>query len=193
MKTLHPFMPFLTEEIWHMLQEREEGDDIVIALMPEIGKADKQIIKAFEKAEQIIMGVRKVRKEKNIPMKESINLMLQKGKHDESRFYPVVAKLGNIDHIEEVEEKPANAVTFIVGSQEYYIPLTENVDVEAEIVKLKEELKYTEGFLNSVTKKLANERFVNNAPEAVVATEKKKQADAEARIKALNEQLKNLE
>jgi valyl-tRNA synthetase len=192
MKTLHPFMPFLTEEIWHILQEREEGDDIMIALMPEIGKADKQIIKAFEKAEQIIMGVRKVRKEKNIPMKESINLMLQKGKHDESRFYPVVAKLGNIDHIEEVEEKPANAVTFIVGSQEYYIPLTESIDVEAEIVKLKEELKYTEGFLNSVTKKLANERFVNNAPEAVVANEKKKQADAEARIKALNEQLKNL-
>jgi len=192
MKILHPYMPFLTEEIWHMLREREEGDDVIIAEMPESQKSEQKIIKAFEKAEDVIIGIRKVRKEKDIPNRESINLMLQQGKHDESKFYPVVAKLGNIEHIEEVSEKPSNAITFIVGAQEYYIPLTGSIDVEAEVAKLEEELKYTEGFLNSVVKKLSNERFVNNAPEAVVAKEKQKQADAEARIEVLKDQLAGL-
>jgi len=191
MKLIHPFIPFLSEEIWHLLREREEGDDIIIARLPELKKSDASILKAFEKAEEVIIGIRKVRKEKNIPYKESIDLMLQQGKHDESKFYPVVAKLGNVENITEVSEKPGNALAFIVGAQEYYIPLTGNIDVEAETAKLKEEMKYTEGFLNSVLKKLSNERFVNNAPEAVVAIEKKKQADAEARIKVLKEQLAN--
>jgi len=192
MMILHPFMPFLTEEIWHLLKERQAGDDIIIAQQPEKHKADSKIIKAFETAEAVIMGVRKVRKEKNIPQKDPVELKLHKGKHDESMFYPVVAKLGNIDKIEEVAEKPENSITFIVGSQEYYIPMTGNIDVEAELNKLGDELKYTEGFLNSVLKKLSNERFVNNAPEAVVASEKKKQADAEARIKVLREQIEGL-
>ncbi len=193
MKMLHPFMPFLTEEIWHLLCERKEGDDIIIARLPEASPADKKIIRAFEKAEQVIIGIRKVRMEKNIPNRESIRLILKKGKHDESLFYPVVEKLGNIVKIEEINEKPDNVITFIVGAQEYYIPLTESVNVGDEIAKLKEELKYTEGFLNSVLKKLANERFVNNAPGAVVAKEKQKQADAEARINALKDQLITLQ
>lgn len=192
MKILHPFVPFLTEEIWHTLRERNEGDDIIIAQMPESQKADKKIITAFEKAEEVIIAIRKARNEKNIAFKDSINLMLQQGKHDEGKFYPVVAKLGNIDEIEEISEKPANAITFIVGSQEYYIPLSGSIDVEAEVAKLEEELKYTKGFLNSVMKKLSNERFVNNAPEAVVNIEKKKMADAEARITVIQEQLNNL-
>ena len=107
-------------------------------------------------------------------------------------MYPVVKKMGNIENIEVVDEKPEGAVTLIVKSQEYYIPLTGSIDVEAEIKKLEEELKYTEGFLKSVEKKLANERFVNNAPAAVVDKEKKKKSDAEARIKVLNEQINNL-
>ena len=192
MKILHPFMPFLTEEIWHLLRDRGEGDDIIVARLPEAGRSDKKIISAFEKAEQVIIGIRKVRKEKNIPNKESITLLLKKGEHDESMFYPVLQKMGNIDKIEEVTEKPDNVISFIVGAQEYYIPLTESVNVEDEIAKLEEELKYTEGFLNSVMKKLSNERFVNNAPEVVVTKERKKQADAEARIKVLKEQLGNL-
>jgi len=192
MKILHPFMPFLTEEIWHLLRDREEGDDIIIARLPETGPADEKIVNAFDKAEQVIIGIRKIRKEKNIPNKETITLLLKKGKHDESMFYPVLEKMGNIDKIEEVTEKPDNVISFIVGAQEYYIPLSESVNVEDEIAKLQEELKYTEGFLNSVMKKLSNERFVNNAPEAVVAKEKKKQADAEARIKVLKEQIGNL-
>ncbi len=192
MKMLHPFMPFLTEEIWHLLRERKEGDDIIIAQLPEAQRVNNQMIQAFEKAEAVIIGVRKVRKEKNIPNKDSLDLLLQKGKHDESMFYPVVTKLSNLNHIREVEAKPENTVTFVVGAQEYYIPLAGNIDVEAEIKKLTDEIGYTEGFLSSVVKKLSNERFVNNAPEAVVAKEKQKQADAEERLKVLKNQLENL-
>ena len=192
MKILHPFMPFITEEIWHLLHERAEGNDIIVAPMPVPEKFDEKIIASFERAENIINGIRNIRKEKNIPNKESIELIVKKGDHPECVFYPVISKLGNISAIEEEEEKPANAMTFIVGSQEFYIPFSADIDVEAEIAKLEEELAYTEGFLKSVQKKLSNERFVNNAPEAVVAKEKKKQADAEARIKIIQEQLAGL-
>jgi len=192
MRVLHPFMPFLTEEIWHLLRNRNEGDDIIIAQMPQAQKASKNVIKAFEAAEQLVIGVRKIRREKNIPNKESITLLVQKGKMENGKFYPVVARLGNIETINEVEEKPVNAATFVVGAQEYYIPLEDKIDLEAELAKLEEELNYTEGFLRAVIKKLSNERFVNNAPEAVVVKEKQKQSDAEARIKVLKEQLENL-
>ncbi|MEJ2595237.1 MAG: valine--tRNA ligase [bacterium] len=192
MKMLHPFMPFLTEEIWHLLRDRKEGDDIIIAQLPDAQRVNNQVIQAFEKAEAVIIGVRKVRKEKNIPNKESLDLLLQKGKHDESMFYPVVTKLSNLNHIREVDGKPDNTVTFVVGAQEYYIPLAGNIDVEAEIKKLSDEIDYMEGFLSSVVRKLSNERFVNNAPEAVVAKEKQKQADAEERLKVLKNQLENL-
>ena len=159
-KILHPFMPFITEEIWHLLKERNEGDDIIVTAMPVSNGFDKEIIKAFERAENVIIGIRNIRKEKYIPNKESISLIVKKGDHPECIFYPVISKLGNISNIEEVEEKPDNALTFIVGSQEFYIPITSEIDVEAEIAKLQEELNYTEGFLKSVVKKLSNERFV---------------------------------
>ena len=192
MKILHPFMPFITEEIWHLLRERAEGDDIIIAQIPVFKGFDDKIITSFERAEQVINGIRNIRKDKNIPNKESIELVVKKGEHPECIFYPVITKLGNISNIKEVEEKPDNAMTFLVGSQEFYVPFSADIDVEAEIAKLEEELTYTEGFLKSVQKKLSNERFVNNAPEAVVAKEKQKQTDAEARIKTIREQLAGL-
>ena len=192
MKIVHPFMPFITEEIWHMLRERTHGDDIMISQMPMSDGYDEEIINGFAKAEDVIIGVRKVRKEKNIPNKESIDLLLQQGKHDESHFYPIIAKLGNVAKIEEINEKPADVITFIVGAQEYYVPFSAGIDVKAEVGKLEEELKYTEGFLKAVMNKLSNERFVNNAPESVVAKEKQKQADAEARRKVILEQLDGL-
>ncbi len=192
MKILHPFMPFITEEIWHLLRERAEGDDIIIAQIPVFKGFDDKIIASFERAEQVINGIRNIRKDKNIPNKESIELVVKKGEHPECIFYPVITKLGNISNIKEVEEKPDNAMTFLVGSQEFYVPFSADIDVEAEIAKLEEELTYTEGFLKSVQKKLSNERFVNNAPEAVVAKEKQKQTDAEARIKTIREQLAGL-
>ncbi|MCF6171009.1 MAG: valine--tRNA ligase [Bacteroidales bacterium] len=192
MKILHPFMPFITEEIWHLLRERKESDDIIVAKMPVSQQIDNKIIGAFERAEQIIIAIRNVRKDKNIPQKESISMQVKSGEWADCIFNPVVAKLGNIESIEIVDAKPEGALTFTVGAQEYFIPVTDSIDVEAEIGKLQEELKYTRGFLASVTKKLSNERFVSNAPAAVVDKEKKKAADAEARIKVIEEQLKGL-
>lgn len=191
-KMLHPFMPFITEEIWHLLRERKEGDDIIVASMPVAKPFDEKNLRAFEKAGQIILGIRNLRKEKNIPNKEPLELKVRKGENADCLFYPVVSKLGNLSSIETVSDKPDGVIVFTVGSQEYYVPLSESVDVEAEIRKIEEELNYTRGFLNSVLKKLSNERFVNNAPAAVVDNERRKQADAEARIKVLEDQLKGL-
>jgi valyl-tRNA synthetase len=192
MKIVHPFTPFITEEIWHLLKERKEGDDIIIASMPTSNGFDKDILNAFERAEQVILGIRNIRLQKNIPNKESIDLVVKKGDHPECIFYPVISKLGNVKSIEEADEKPDNVMSFIVGSQEFYVPFTADIDVDAEIAKLQEELDYTEGFLKSVMKKLSNDKFVNGAPEAVVAKEKQKQSDAENRIKVIKEQLAGL-
>ena len=185
-------MPFITEEIWHLLDERTQGDDIIIASMPEAKPFDQKIIDAFARASEIILGIRNVRKEKNIANKEQVALKVKEGVGAECMMYPVVAKMGNLESIEKVQEQPSGAVTFIVGSQEFYIPLSGTIDVEAELKKLNEELKYTIGFKNSVTKKLSNERFVNNAPAAVVDKERQKLADAEARIKVLESQINSL-
>ena len=192
MKVLHPFMPFITEEIWHLLADRNEGDDIIVAAMPSAMPFDQKIIDAFARATEIILGIRNVRKDKNIANKEQIELKVKEGANADCMLYPVVTKMGNLDSIEKVNEQPSGAITFIVGSQEFYIPLAGTIDVEAEIKKLNDELKYTRGFMNSVSKKLSNDRFVNNAPAAVVDKERRKLADAEARIKVLEEQLNNL-
>jgi len=192
MKILHPFMPFITEEIWHLLANRPEGDDIIVASMPQSKSFDQKVIDAFARVSEIILGIRKVRKEKNIPNKEKLELKVKSGEFADCVLFPVAAKMGNLESIEKVDEQPAGAVTFIVGSQEYYIPLAGTIDVEAELAKLEEELKYTKGFLTSVSKKLSNERFVNNAPAAVVDKERQKLNDAEARITVLEEQIKNL-
>ena len=192
MKILHPFMPFITEEIWHLLADRSEGDDIIVASMPQSKSFDQKIIDAFARVSEIILGIRKVRKEKNIPNKEKLELKVKSGEFADCMLFPVAAKMGNLESIEKVDEQPAGAVTFIVGSQEYYIPLAGTIDVEAELAKLEEELEYTKGFLTSVSKKLSNERFVNNAPAAVVDKERQKLNDAEARITVLEEQIKNL-
>jgi len=160
--------------------------------MPVSQTYDEKNLKAFERAEQIIIAIRNLRKEKNLPNKETLELKVRQGKGAACKFYPVVMKLGNLSSVETVEDKPEGVMVFTVGAQEFYIPLSESVDVEAEIKKIEEELKYTRGFLTSVEKKLSNERFVNNAPAAVVEKERQKLADAEARIKVLEEQLKGL-
>ncbi len=192
MKILHPFMPFVTEEIWHLLRNRNEGDDIIVASMPEAKPFDDDKITGFEKAENIIAGIRTLRRDKNIPNKEPLKLFVKQGKAANCTFFPVVEKLGNISEIKFVDGKPEGVSVFTVGAQEYYVPLAGTVDTETERKKIEEELNYTRGFLKSVEKKLSNDRFVNNAPAAVVEREKKKKADAEARIKVLEEQLKTL-
>ena len=194
MKILHPFMPFITEEIWHLLKERDEKDYIIVAAMPESKVFDKSLLETFDIEEEVIVAIRNLRKDKGIPNKEPIELFVKKNNSQQAdhTFDEVISKLCNITEIKYTEEKIEGAASFIVKSTEFYVPLGDSVDIEAEIAKLKEELRYTKGFLNSVIKKLSNERFVNNAPAAVVEKEKKKQADAESRIKVIEEQLTGL-
>ena len=191
MKVLHPFMPFITEEIWHQLKEREDNNCIIISEMPVRERINHKILEQFENAKQVIIAVRNLRKEKNIQNKESIRLFIKKNYEEEpdTTFDNLVAKLCNISEIGYVDDKVEGAMSFIVKSTEFYIPMSDSVDVEAEIKKLEDELNYTKGFLDSVRKKLGNERFVNNAPEKVVVLEQKKQADAEAKIKVIEEQI----
>ncbi|MCD4746312.1 MAG: valine--tRNA ligase [Bacteroidales bacterium] len=193
-KLLHPFMPFITEEIWHHLNERDENDCIIIADMPKAEPYNKALLSHFEKETGIIIAIRNIRKERNIPFKEAITLSIKKN-YDETpdnTFDSVISKLCNISKINYVDKKIEDAVSFIVKSTEFYIPLSKSIDIEAEIKKLEDELKYTQGFLNSVLKKINNARFIKNAPEQVVANEKKKKTDAEAKIKVIEEQIVNI-
>jgi valyl-tRNA synthetase len=190
MLLLHPFMPFITEEIWHAIAERKEGDDIIIAQQPKLQAIDEKILKQFEFTQEVINNVRKVRSDKNIAFRDAIQLVV-KGTANKD-FDCVIAKLCNVSEVSYVAEAPAGAFGFIVGSTEFFVPLTGSVDVEAEIKKLEEELKYAQGFLKSVEAKLSNERFVSGAPAAVVDKERKKKADAEAKIAVIEQQLAGL-
>ena len=187
LKLLHPFMPFITEELWQHLYDRKEGESIMIERIPESGTTDESLLAAVEKAKEIIAGVRTIRLQKNIPNKEPLTLQAI-GLHDNG-CDAVIVKLGNLSSIETASSKEATAASFLVGTTEYAVPLGNSIDVEAEIKKLEDELKYQQGFLRSVLGKLGNERFVNNAPVQVVEMERKKQADAESKIKSLEESI----
>lgn len=194
LQILHPFMPFITEEIWHYLKERKENESIMVSEMPVPGEIDEQLLDEFERVKQVITAIRNIRNEKQIPVKEELELYYEvnEGNYAE-KYNPVIQKLANISSIKEAQDKPEGAVSFIVKNIEYYLPVGDKIDTEEEIKKLREELNYTRGFLKSVQKKLSNERFVNNAPDAVVAKEKVKQADAESKIQALEERLNSLQ
>ncbi len=190
MKSLHPFMPFITEEIWHILSKRIDNEDIIISKIPKSTAFDRSILSQFEFAEEVINGIRKIRAEKNIPYREAIVLQIKQSEGQyENIFNGIVAKLCNLCQFETVMETPEGAFGFIARSTEFFIPVTQNVDIEAEINKLKEELAYTQGFLASVMNKLSNERFTAGAPAQVVELERKKQSDAEARITVLEHQI----
>ena len=190
LKLLHPFMPFITEEIWHLIAEREEKESIMFAKMPEVSDYDNDKLEAFDRIKEAVAAIRTIRKEKNIPNKEALSLSIR-GAYDKL-YSSVLKKLGNTSQLEEVKDAVEGAASFRVRSTEYFIPLDEHVDAEEEIAKLEEELEYTRGFLKSVMKKLGNERFVNNAPEKVVNMEKKKKTDAEQKINVLENQIENL-
>lgn len=189
-KLLHPFMPFITEEIWQLMDDRKDGESLMVEKMPEAEKYNDEIIDAFESVKEVISGVRNIRNENNIAQKEQIELKV-KGDY-ENQYDACIVKMANLSDIESTETKIEGAVTFMVKSAEFYIELGDLVDVEEELKKLKEELDYNKGFLNSVMKKLSNERFVNNAPEKVVNIEKQKKEDAEAKIKVLEERIASL-
>lgn len=192
LKILHPFMPFLTEEIWQYISERTPEEALIIAKWPEAKSINQQLIEEFDFASEVISGIRNVRKQKNIPFKESIGFSVINNGNVNATFDGVIAKLGNLERVEYVSEAIEGALTFRVKSNEYFIPMSGAIDVEAEIKKLTAELEYTEGFLKSVQKKLSNERFVSGAPEQVVNAERKKEADALAKIETLKASLANL-
>ncbi|MFU8842795.1 MAG: valine--tRNA ligase [Bacteroidales bacterium] len=195
MKILHPFMPFITEEIWHRLSERGAHETVMNEQLPQSRSFDKNLLSRFAVEGEVIIAIRKLRAERNIPNKQSIDLFIRKNNKEkpDHTFDSVVMKLANICEITYVDEKVKGAATFIVGSTEFFVPLGFAVDVSDEISKLKEELDYTRGFLESVQKKLSNDRFVSGAPPAVVEKEKQKQADAESRIRVIEEQIRALE
>lgn len=192
LKIMHPFTPFIAEEIWHLLSERAEGDDIVIASWPTVEAYDNESLDSFEKASEIISNVRNVRKENNIANKISVDLMVKANADIDKSFDSVISKIGNLANFEYVTDKVDNAFSFISKNNEYFIPFGDGIDVEAEVEKLKTELDYTKGFLNSVQKKLSNERFVAGAPEQVVANERNKERDASDKIKILETKIAEL-
>jgi len=192
LKLLHPFMPFLTEEVWQHIAERSPEDALIIAKWPKAEAVNTALIADFEFASEVISGVRTIRKEKNIPQKDELELFMLNAEGVNGQMDAIIQKLTNLSKFETVDSSMDGALSFRVKSNEYFIPMGDAIDVEAEIKKIEEELNYTKGFLNSVQKKLSNERFVNNAPEQVVAMERKKVADAEAKIETLEKSLASL-
>jgi valyl-tRNA synthetase len=192
LNVLHPFMPFLTEEIWHYLKPRTQGSSICTAQWPNNGEVDATILSSFDKMTEVVIGIRNLRKEKNIPNKESIELIVRANQEPDKKFEAVVKHLCNLKSIEYASEKPTGCFSFVTASAEYFVPFTQQIDVEEEKKKLEAELNYVRGFLKSVEAKLNNERFVNNAPAAVLESERKKQSDSLAKIQMMEEQLKAL-
>ncbi len=193
MKVLHPFMPFITEEIWHLLAERTLNDDLIVARKPVAKVFDKEVLAQFEYASEVILAVRKLRADKNMPYRNPIELAVKKSMAEADKsFDGIVAKLCNISEISYVEEAVDGAFGFVARSTEFFVPADENVNVEAELEKLEQELNYTKGFLKGVKKKLSNERFVSGAPAEVVDRERKKMHDADARIQVIEQQMAGL-
>ena len=187
LKLLHPFMPFLSEEIWHLVKEREE--DIIIANWPKAGAIDTSLLEDFETITEVIAGIRTIRKTQNIPNKEPLTLKVINHQIQSNNLNPIIAKLGNLSVINAISEKPASSFSFMVKANEFFIPIGNTIDVTFELEKLQKELDYNKGFLNSVESKLNNERFVTSAPKQVIANEKNKLADAKAKIEILENKI----
>jgi valyl-tRNA synthetase len=192
MKILHPFMPFVSEEVYHIIKERKDNDFIMQAQLPAIKDINTTLLNEFEFIEEFITAIRSVRNEKNIAQKVALQVYFTKSEEASiiEKYSDIVCKLCNLDTLSSCEEKVEKAIAKMVRTVEFFVPLTDNVNKEEEIKKIKADIEYYEGFKNSVMKKLSNENFVSKAPEQVVAMERKKLSDAEQKIETLNEQLK---
>lgn len=185
---LHPFMPFITEELWQQLVERKDGESLMTDPMNVQCTIDGALTAEFEAVKEVIGGVRTIRLQKNIAQKEPLELQVTDSNRM-ARYAPIIEKMCNLSAITEVSEKTEGSAAFMVGTTEYAVPLGNMIDAEAEIARMEAELKHKEGFLQSVMKKLSNEKFVQNAPAAVLELERKKQADAESIIRSLRESI----
>ncbi len=193
LKIMHPYIPFITEELWQLLDERKQGESLMLQLQPEASSFDEKLLDRFETAKDVIAKIRQIRQENQMAQKDAIDVYakLVDGAYD-GYFDSVIAKQSNLKSFTQISEAKEGCKTFVAKNVEYYVPMGDNVNVEEEIAKLKAELEYTRGFLKSVEKKLSNERFVAGAPAAVVEREKQKQADAIVKIEALEKQIANL-
>jgi len=192
LKLLHPFMPFVTEEIWQQIARRSTQEALIVASYPKEEAFDESLLHTFEFVQEIISGIRTIRKEKNIAFKEEISLSVIDNEHLGNQWDSIIQKLGNISSISYTEKTIEGAISFRVKSNEYFIPILDKIDVAQEIEKLEKELSYAEGFLKSVRAKLSNEKFVNSAPAQVVENERKKEADALAKIETIQKSIENL-
>ncbi len=192
LKILHPFMPFITEELWHQIKKRNKNEALIVSDWPSAETIDQDLLKGFSFSSEVISNIRNIRKQKNIAFKNPINLSIINSEKTDQRFDSIISKMGNIEQLTYVDSKIENTISFRVKTNEYFIPIQGAIDVEAERKKLSEELNYLEGFLKSVDKKLSNKRFVDNAPEKVVAIEQQKKADAEAKIETVKKSLESL-
>ena len=188
LKLLHPFMPFITEELWQHIYDRKEGESLMVQTLDINKVCNEEIVKNFEAVKEVIGGIRTIRLQKNIAQKEALSLQVV-GESPVTAFNSVIAKLCNLTSIENVEAKAEGSASFMVGTTEYAVPLGNLINVEEELKKLEADLKYNEGFLQSVLKKLSNEKFVSKAPANVIEMERKKQADAESKIASLKESI----
>ncbi|WP_298147279.1 valine--tRNA ligase [Flavobacterium sp.] len=189
LRLLNPFMPFLTEEIWHAIKERTKEEALIVNTWPKIQGENSDLLQQFDICFEIVSGLRTIRKDRNLPFKDAIQVQVINKENISDKTDSVILKLLNISSLEYVVEKPENAASFRYKTNEYYVILGEKIDLEAERAKLQEELEYYKGFLKSVEAKLSNERFVSSAPEKVIAMERQKQADALAKIAVLEERL----
>ena len=187
---LHPFMPFITEEIWHALKDRQEGESIMVSQQAASSDANQALLNDFEGVKQVVAGVRTIRLERNIPQKEALALHIYNGEHN-ATYNSVIAKMCNLTEIVTAEKDPT-AATFMVSTTEYAVPMKDKINVEEEIAKMEEKIRYFEGFLAGVMKKLGNERFVANAKPEIVELERKKKADAESKIETLRASIEQL-
>jgi valyl-tRNA synthetase len=193
LRLMHPFMPFITEEIWQLLKERASGESIMVSRLPQVSHYEEELLYAFENVKEAVSGIRTVRKNNGIPNKEMLTMKVQPGdKGYEPSLEVVIKKLGNLSHIELTDKEEPGAASFMVKSSNFYLSVNSSVNTDEEKKRLKEELKYARGFLNSVMKKLNNDKFVANAPQSVVDREKAKQSDAEAKIKILEERIASI-
>ena len=192
LKLLHPFMPFVTEEIWQQIAPRSTQEALIIASYPKEEAFDESLLHTFEFVQEIISGIRTIRKEKNIAFKEEISISVIDNEHLGNQWDSIIQKLGNISSISYTEKTIEGAISFRVKSNEYFIPILDKIDVAQEIEKLEKELSYAKGFLKSVRAKLSNEKFVNSAPAQVVENERKKEADALAKIETIQKSIENL-
>ena len=192
MLLLHPFMPFVTEEIWQDLAERKEGESICVASMPKAQEADEVALARFALVQEVVSAVRNIRKQKNLPQKEALELKVVRDENYPAEYEAVIVKMANLSAVTFVTEKNPMDAAFIVKTTQYFVPMGDNIDKEAEIAKLEKDLAYQQCFLATVMKKLSNERFVSSAPAQVVANEQNKKRDAEAKIAAIEAQLQAL-